>query len=269
MTCECDLTIAIVLGIPEGIVFAAESRQTYSITTGGQAIPRIGSDFGKKVFELAPRIGALTFGWAFLLRRNISSHIEEFKRNHQNTNLSIKEIAQGLTEFFMEKYTQHIKQGLDSPGSRVLGFYVGGYDATGGMIYQCYIPENEVTVARDPFNNPGVNWHGQTDIVVRLLKGFDPRISSLSGFTEELGRQLNSLEYITNFPNMTLQDAVDYAIFLIKTTIDMQRFSNGIAMAPGAIPGCGGPIDVAVIQPNSNLLWIQQKELRGERTTGE
>jgi len=74
---------------------------------------------------------------------------------------------------------------------------------------------------------------------------------------------------ITNFQTMTLQDAVDYAIFLIKTTIDMQRFSDGIVMAPGAIAGCGGPIDVAVIQPNSGLQWVQQKELRGERATGE
>ena len=44
---------------------------------------------------------------------------------------------------------------------------------------------------------------------------------------------------ITNFQTMTLQNAVDYTIFLIKTTIDMQRFSDGIVMAPGAIAGCG------------------------------
>jgi hypothetical protein len=181
---------------------------------------------------LGTRVGALTFGWAFLLRRNISSHIEEFMLSHQDSGVSVEARAQELTGFFMERYEQHIEQGLDSPGSHVLGFYVGGYDSSGGKIYQCYIPENEVTEARDPFNNPGVNWQGQTDIVVRLLKGFDPRISRLSGFSEELNQQLGQLEYITNFQSMTLQDAVDYAVFLIKTTIDMQRFSNGIIMAP-------------------------------------
>jgi len=64
---------------------------------------------------------------------------------------------------------------------------------------------------------------------------------------------------ITNFQTMTLQDAVDYAIFLIKTTIDMQRFSDGIVMASGAIAGCGGPIDVTIIQPNSAFNGFSKK----------
>jgi len=55
---------------------------------------------------------------------------------------------------------------------------------------------------------------------------------------------------------MPLQDAVDFSIFAIRTTIDAIRFQ--------ARPkNVGGPIDVLVITPDG-AEWIQRKELRGE-----
>ena len=55
---------------------------------------------------------------------------------------------------------------------------------------------------------------------------------------------------------MTLQDAIDFSIYAIRTTIDTMRFQ--------ARPkNVGGPIDVLVITPDETR-WIQKKELRGE-----
>jgi hypothetical protein len=57
-----------------------------------------------------------------------------------------------------------------------------------------------------------------------------------------------------NFLAFSLQDAIDYVKFLIKTTGDFQRFS-------GNLPTVGGDIDVALITNKHGFRWIAQKEL--------
>ena len=56
------------------------------------------------------------------------------------------------------------------------------------------------------------------------------------------------------FHLFSLQDAVDYAKFIIRTTSDHQRFSP-------LNPDVGGDIDVAFITPFNGFRWIQQKHL--------
>ncbi len=58
------------------------------------------------------------------------------------------------------------------------------------------------------------------------------------------------------FAAMPLQDAVDYAVHLIRTTIDTMRFEP-------RFPGVGGAIDVLAVTP-SEMRWVQRKELHGE-----
>jgi hypothetical protein len=53
---------------------------------------------------------------------------------------------------------------------------------------------------------------------------------------------------------MSLQDAIDFSIYAIRTTIDTMRFQ--------ARPkNVGGPIDVLVLTPDETK-WIQRKALR-------
>jgi len=55
---------------------------------------------------------------------------------------------------------------------------------------------------------------------------------------------------------MTLNDAVDFARFLIRTTADYQRFAK-------VVPIVGGPIDIAVITKWAGFRWVQRKTLLG------
>lgn len=55
---------------------------------------------------------------------------------------------------------------------------------------------------------------------------------------------------------MTLQDAIDFSIYAIRTTIDTMRFQA----RPKTV---GGPIDVLLISPEE-AKFIQKKELHGE-----
>ena len=55
------------------------------------------------------------------------------------------------------------------------------------------------------------------------------------------------------FEMFTLQDAIDFAIYAIKTTADTMRFQLRNKTV-------GGPIDVLVIKP-SEAFWVKRKEL--------
>ena len=57
-----------------------------------------------------------------------------------------------------------------------------------------------------------------------------------------------------SFAVFSLQDAIDYARFLIRTTADYQRFS-------GKLPTVGGEIDIALVTNYRGFRWISQKSL--------
>ena len=55
---------------------------------------------------------------------------------------------------------------------------------------------------------------------------------------------------------MTLQDAVDFATYAIKTTMDTMRFQ----LRPKTV---GGPIDILVLKPEDGF-WVKKKTLQAE-----
>ena len=265
------MTIAINVAVPEGIVFAADSRQIY---TNARGDVRVGSDYGRKLFQLGPRAAAVTYGWAFLLGRSIGSHVNDFKVSLGNRRPSVEEMVQGLGQYLQQQYRLSLEKGYAQPvpqGNYAVAALVGGYNEgeKSGQVYELFVPEGEYYLVRKTSESPGISWRGQTQIIGRLLKGYDPRLRELPGFTEDLGKSLDGakLDFIIDYWAMPLQDAIDLALFCVRTTIEMQRFSDGINLAPGASASCGGPIDVAVIEPNEGFRWVQNKSLRGERPT--
>lgn len=95
----------------------------------------------------------------------------------------------------------------------------------------------------------GASWGGEADVLTRLLQ-------PVATLREDgsIDRQLPYFGMPWEF--FTLQDAIDYAIYAVRTTIDSIRFQP----RPKSV---GGPIDVLVIKP-SEAFWIQRKGLRGE-----
>jgi hypothetical protein len=55
------------------------------------------------------------------------------------------------------------------------------------------------------------------------------------------------------FQFFTLQDAIDFAVYAVRVTIDSIRFQTRAKTV-------GGPIDVLVIKP-TEACWIDKKEL--------
>jgi hypothetical protein len=165
-----------------------------------------------------------------------------------------------LGSFFDASFDEYLKANNETWDAETQGFpisfLVAGYDDDGiGYIKEVLIPGPTVGDFTADTTNGGTMWRGQTDVIGRLLHGVDwAQLEMPEGTSsDDLTKRLQDLAYNALSP-ITVQDAVDYATFLIRTTIDMQRFSDGTVAHPGLVPGCGGPIHALVVE-RSTIRW--------------
>jgi len=154
-----------------------------------------------------------------------------------------------------------------------LQFIVAGFNSDDShQVFKVTVP-GDIEMLRNSTQKGkeyGASWIGQTDVLTRIVLGFDPRIGNLpllqeatQKFTEQgVKQQLGALEYNIQWGTMTLQDGIDFSILSIETTNAIQRFSDGIRLDPGDMPGVGGPVDVAIITPEKGFTWVAKKNLR-------
>ncbi|XOA43129.1 MAG: hypothetical protein ACKKMO_01485 [Candidatus Nealsonbacteria bacterium] len=186
-----------------------------------------------------------------------------------------------ITEDFKEEKKGFLKFKFQDPSGkehpRVVGLerislLIAGFNHDDSHeVYGCNIP-GEIIKKRDSAQKGqeyGASWIGQVDVTSRIVLGWDGRILTLpfvqnaisKSNQQEIERQLRGLEYKISWGTMTLQDAIDFCVLAIKTTEAIQRFSDGVKMNPGDIPGVGGKIDVAVITRDKGFVWIRKKNI--------
>lgn len=176
--------------------------------------------------------------------------------------LSIEKLNNSI-KFKIKQANGRIEEGsLDIEAVDVL---VSGFNLDGTYeTYQLRSP-GEITKKRG-FNEHGSTWVGQGDAVSRLILGYDNRMLNLPIYQKmknqkELITQLHGLEYNIQWGLMTLQDAVNLATFLIKSTSMIQKYADGINMDIGDVQGVGGPIDIAIITKENGVEWINKKQV--------
>jgi hypothetical protein len=295
---------------PEGIIIAADSRQSYRNRKG---ISRIGSDNASKLFRINSRVGAAITGLAFIeyngVLKNVGTIIDGFieTKGQKLEKLTVKEITNSLYEeisdvYDVEKQFDNLRAKINSDltgkgcmsisftknintlkfvfidpeGNEQTGigqieqinFLVGGYNPDNSHeVNMCYIPGDIKNIRHSgtPEKEYGATWLGQTDVVSRIILGFDPRIGNLEFMKKNdpavVMPQLRNLEYSIQWGTMTLQDGVDFSDLMIRTTSAIQRFSDGIVAEPGDIPGVGGEVDIAVITKKHGFKWINKKSV--------
>ncbi len=99
------MSLGICTTTSEGIVLAADSRQSYRNQKG---MSRVGSDSASKVFKLTEKVGLIVTGLAFLPKdgvlENISKFIEDFGVTHDLKKMTVEEISNELEKYFKSKY---------------------------------------------------------------------------------------------------------------------------------------------------------------------
>jgi 20S proteasome alpha/beta subunit len=255
------VTIVVAVACPEGLVLAADSRATSWV--GGSA--RVATDHAQKLFSVSDRFGVATFGWAHLEGNTIAGLMEEFEAQTKPAG-HVDEALERLKDYFGDRLKRHLDKKLDEPppeGVDVIGFVVGGYDENGvGRLKNIYLPSGTVVPgASTGAGQCGANWEGEAEVLTRLLKGWDPSSIDVSAWPTEQVDALGKAEYVTLFSQMALQDAVDFAAFAVRTTIDMHRFSDGTVGTPGRFPTCGGNAELLVIT-SRGIEWLKESKLQ-------
>ena len=224
-------------------------------------------------------VGAITYGVGSIgtpqQARTAHSYLPEFEATLTDDPLTVEGFAQTLSEFFLARWNDaHMPN--PAPPRQDMVFLVGGYDddqAAYGRVFEFYIPSRPIPNETLPGGQFGATWGGQAEIASRLVLGYDPRTTGvvreffhspvqaeLVGQPDPLDVELkNKLQAPIPWQFLPLQDCVDLSIFLIRSTIAMQKWII-------ALRGVGGAIDVATITRTEGFQYVQQKKICGEVT---
>ena len=265
------MSLGVVVKGPEGVVLAADTRITLNATNPNQP-PSLLVNFDNATKLLSfgePHkwIGAVTYGAATIGARTAHSFIPELEPTLGDERLTVLQYAEIISEFFVDRWNDAGKvSGEPLKGS--MNFIVGGFDegAPYGEVFLFNVPRSPKPDVRNE-GNFGMTWGGQLELASRLIHGYDPQILQLiqTGLgvprdkAEEFIRQslAPQLEFKIPYDVLPLQDCVDLAAFLIRTTITAQNLAI-------TVRGVGGSIEVAAITRTEGLNWIQKKDLHGE-----
>lgn len=229
--------------VREGIVMAADSRTTYTKTTveNGMQVQQVGVSYNEstnKLFLTPNNVGISFCGEASVYGVPISGLIDSFIYEKLNEQLSVRETADLLLTYFRE-----IKSDL------VTTFHIAGYQNKEYEIEQVMYTvsvDNNYCELTNKQSEHGAKWAGETDVLIRIIKDI--------GLKNDDGTYSDIYTNTIDFGHFTLQDAVDFSMYAVRTTIDTIRFQTRIKTV-------GGAIDVLVIRPDS-AYWLQKKELK-------
>lgn len=234
------MSLVVTLYVPSGIVMAADSRLTTTFTTeqrDGDQVVRVQqqvvlTDNAYKIVDLkSGHVGIAAYDAIVIDNQPIESHIRRFEEEALSGNDDVRTVADKFLQYLQKKH----------PGANV-GFHVAGYRV-----------ENKSSV---PYVLVGHTLHEKA---IRRVNATDEGVVQFGVVRAGdvlVANRLIDANFLPLFAAMPLQDAIDYAVHLIRTTIDTLRFEP-------RYPSVGGPIDVLVIT-SDGMQWVQRKELRGE-----
>jgi hypothetical protein len=253
------MSLAITAYVPEGIVMASDSRQSITIegkTPDGKPLPKVdtvNSDNIYKTYLLARRdkndkpifeVGVQSFGQDLLGGISTASHVKRFSEEVLTEDDDVTTIPRKLIDFFRKHFP-----------TADTGFHIAGYKKEDKIsipyIYHCSVGRNIIerkNTKPDGGLTYGATWSGQIDVLTGILQ------PSLLPGPDSKPVTIHKPPIL--WDAMALQDAIDFALYAIRTTIDTIRFQ-------ARLKNVGGPIDVLVVTPDG-AKWIQRKELKGE-----
>lgn len=242
------MSLVVTVYVQEGIVMAADSRLTLTSheEQGDKTVVNLAvgqSDSNYKLFLAPHGVGISTCGDADIKGVPIAGYVDSFvAAKLKNKPTSIEQVAKAVLDHF---------EAFDPVPS--CQFHVAGYSRGTSHVeqevWQVNVAAKQVSRLNPP-GQQGASWGGEGDILARLIVPV-ARIDADDKVLEKLPSHQIPWQFFT------LQDAIDFAVFAVRSTSDAIRFQP----RPKTV---GGPIDVLVIKP-SGAVWVQRKELRVDR----
>ena len=234
---------------------ASDSRQSIVITSkdkDGKENPPIqttSSDSVNKTFLLEEQGVGISFAGDTLLGGIATeSHIKRFLEEKVVKTDDVVTIADKILDYFKANFPEantniHVC-GFKKEGKSSVP-YAFALHVAGGTKERKNLKPNKKDF------DYGVMWSGEGDIIARLLVAPLPKPSGS-------GEVIPPVPVV--YAAMTPQDAVDFAIYLTRTTAETMRFQA----RPKTV---GGSIDVLLLTPEE-ARWVQKKTIQGQITNG-
>jgi len=255
------MTLIVSVRTAEGIVIAGDSistitqsqqwlsdlsatcphcHQEYTIpgvTIESPPLPSSTFPYTQKILPFLDKYGVGTYGYGQLDGKTIYFTLRELEATLRLEAASKKKntvegVARDIGKHAYSLLAKSIPTlDQDPDGSFYIGFQVVGYDEGEPKMITVEVGRSITPHSRE---DDWICWTGQPQVVEALYANY-PGTAVMTRY-------------------FSLQDAIDYAQFLIRTTADFQRFSN-------QIPTVGGAIDVGLVTPFHGFKWIHQKPL--------
>jgi hypothetical protein len=274
------MSIAILIGVHDGLVLAADSATSLLVTTPqGPSVANV-YDNANKIFNLykGRPIGCVVFGAGSIGNASVGTIIKDLRAKLMEKDsarefdfdpdkYSMEQVA-GIVAAYLGVECAKIQNPLVLAGTN-LGILLGGYSSKEslGESWKVEIRGGKpIPPARlRPNDQPGIHWGGQTEILQRMVLGYSPGLFQILAETtapprstkEEMAAQLGPLltarlQAQIVFAPMPIQDAIDLAEFLVHSSIMFSRFVPGAQVV-------GGPIEIAAITKHEQFKWISRK----------
>jgi hypothetical protein len=265
------VTICVGVQVNDCLVFAADSAVTlfYSGPSGAEVVNVL--QHGNKVFNLhrdLPICG-MTCGLGNIGADSVTTLAKDLRillmsRDHDYQidpeRYTIEEVAVKAREFLFENKFSALS---DKPKAE-LSFYVGGYSSNSSAPERWLVKIQGETNSSPPpeclGKTCGLSWGGQPEAISRLVMGVGidhAKALADAGLSPDQIKAvsaslLKSLQAHFLHPAMPVQDAIDFADFLVETTKRFVRF------LPGA-DTVGGDTDIAVVTKHEGFKWVRRK----------
>lgn len=259
---DLEMTLIVSFRTMDGIVIAGDSLSTLSAelkpvleqevtcpecehvqvvtTTIEQPLSFTASTFtyAQKVFPFLGKFGVGTFGAGQVANKTMHFAIRELEaslKKNKGGYTKVSAVAKKIGEYVHELLKQSVPGWQDAPEEWVLvGFQVVGYEESEARTIVVLVGKEVHFETHEHF---GITINGVLDVV-----------SAIGNLYES--NQIIKPQYHL----FSLQDAIEYAKFMIHTTAQYQQFAN-------TIPNVGGDIDIGLTTPFDGFKWIQQKPL--------
>ena len=260
--------------VPEGIVMAADSRLTRTKNIkkpvevpmpDGKGITVIIpettytlSDNSQKVLLIKKAgVGVSFCGNAIIGGATVADFIRRFEIEKVTEDDTTEEIANKLAAYYKDAGTHFFVSGYDKDVPFV-------FDVFNGVVKRANISEGTVNTPQprdaaddESIESPDVGI--PENIKVQPEPEENPKVEAVIQYGALWAGQKTAITKIVNNPpilnadwkTMPLKDAIDFAEFLIDTTIKYERFCDDIQT-------CGGDIDILVITKDEEF-WKQHK----------
>ena len=267
---NANMTIIASGKVHDGIVLATDSMSQLIIrNASGQAGVAKTYCNARKLLQIEQLpIGVMSYGIGNIGERSIESLVLEYSRDmgkYVNGEYTVEAVSRGLYTFIEKYYLSAFDKVSAAEREKTLrlGMFIGGYSPGKYLAdqWEFELPTMGIKKVRDE-NQFGSSWRGVPVPFGRLYNGYDPRIpqqlKSL-GVSDEILKQVFDVKHWRMpiaYDGMPVQDALNFAVYILETTISAATFELG------PTPSCGGPLQVVVILPPDKWQWVEQPKLR-------